>query len=79
MDERAREVVVAAAVCVCAGQCNRLGASFLPDWSWLWEDAGKFFFFVYGQKRERMGRGRLTYTEVWGEEEEISAWHLTDL
>lgn len=55
VDEGAEEVVV---VVVVMGQCNRLCASFLPDWCWLWEDTGSFF---YGR---REAGGRWTYTEV---------------
>lgn len=54
--EEEEEVVV---VCVWVGQCNRLGASFLPDCCWLWEDTGRFFLMVV----ERRGEG-WTYTWV---------------
>lgn len=67
MDEGAGEeevVVVELVVCAWVGQCNRLGASFLPDWCWLWEDAGRFFLMVV----ERHGGSGGRWTCTWVKE-----------
>lgn len=46
------------------GQCNRLDASFLPDFCCLWEDPGRFVLLLLSRDREKEAGGKCTYTQV---------------